>query len=60
MLRRNQDIPQHDNKWLVAYQFFGAVLVAAGIATLLLDRTYRNRSENPETPESGRVGVQPS
>jgi benzoate transport len=44
----------------IAYQFFSAVLVAAAIATLLLDRSYRNRSENPETPESGRVGVQPS
>ena len=44
----------------IAYQFFSAVLVAAAIATLLLDRSYRNRSENPETPESGRVGVHPS
>jgi MFS family permease len=36
----------------VAYQFFGAVLAVAGIATWLLDRTYRGRSENPETPEA--------
>jgi benzoate transport len=34
------------------YQFFAAVLVTAGVATILLDRTYRGRSENPETPEA--------
>ena len=34
------------------YQLFAAVLVAAGIATIQLDRTYRERSENPETPKA--------
>ncbi|MCJ0906282.1 MFS transporter [Rhodococcus sp. ARC_M6] len=36
------------------YMMFGGVLVVAGIATLLLDATYRGRSENPETPEASR------
>ena len=35
-----------------AYQFFAGVLMLAGIATWLLDRTYRGRSENPETPQA--------
>ena len=35
-----------------AYQLFGGVLVLAGVATVLLDRSYRGRSENPETPEA--------
>lgn len=35
----------------VLYQFFGAVLVVATIAALLLDRSYRGMSENPETPD---------
>jgi len=34
----------------LAYQFFGGVLVVAGIATWLLDRTYRGRSEDPDAP----------
>lgn len=34
------------------YQFFGCVLVVAAVAALLLDRSYRGRSENPETPEA--------
>jgi benzoate transport len=41
----------------IAYQFFGGVLVVAGIATWLLDRTYRGRSENPETPETDLAGA---
>lgn len=41
----------------IAYQFFGGVLVVAAIATLLLDRTYRNRSEDPDTPELGLAAV---
>lgn len=36
------------------YMMFGGVLVVAGIAALLLDATYRGRSENPETPEASR------
>ena len=35
----------------IAYQFFGGVLAVAGIAVVLLDWTYRGRSENPEMPE---------
>ncbi|MBV9249996.1 MAG: hypothetical protein JO227_12215 [Acetobacteraceae bacterium] len=35
----------------IAYQFFGGVLTVAGIAVILLDWTYRRRSENPETRE---------
>ena len=34
------------------YKLFAVVLIAAGIACVLLDRTYRGRSENPETPEA--------
>ena len=34
-----------------AYVLFAGALVLAGIATLLLDLTYRGRSEDPETPE---------
>ena len=34
------------------YQVFGGVLLLAGVATVLLDRTYRGRSENPDTPEA--------
>lgn len=41
-----------------AYVFFGGGLVVAGVATLLLDLTYRNRSEDPETPEARAVPVQ--
>ena len=41
----------------IAYQFFGGVLAAAGVATVLLDRTYRGRSEDPETPEAVAPGV---
>ncbi len=41
----------------IAYQFFGGVLVVAAIATLMLDRTYRNRSENPETPDAALAGA---
>jgi benzoate transport len=36
----------------IAYEFFGGVLVVAGIAVILLDWTYRGRSENPDTPEA--------
>lgn len=32
------------------YVLFGAVLLVAGAFTYALDRTYRGRSENPETP----------
>lgn len=35
-----------------AYHFFGAVLVVAGIATWLLDRSYRGLAENPDAPEA--------
>ena len=35
-----------------AYQFFAVILGIAGIATILLDRTYRGHSENPETPDA--------
>ncbi len=38
-----------------AYLLFGGALVVAGIATLLLDLTYRGRSEDPETPEARSV-----
>jgi benzoate transport len=41
-----------------AYQLFAAVLILSGIATLLLDRTYSGRSENPETPEAPRELLQ--
>ena len=36
----------------IAYQFFGGVLVVAGIAVILLDWTYRGHSEDPDTPEA--------
>jgi benzoate transport len=36
------------------YILFGVGLVVAAIATLLLDLTYRGRSEDPETPEAPR------
>ncbi len=36
------------------YVLFGVGLVVAAIATLLLDLTYRGRSEDPETPEAPR------
>lgn len=43
------------------YQFFAAVLVVAGIAVLLLDRTYLGLTENPdlppETPEAPDAAV---
>jgi hypothetical protein len=39
------------------YQFFAAVLVVAGIATVLLDRTYRGRSENPDLPATAPKGA---
>lgn len=42
------------------YQFFAAVLVVAGVATILLDRTYRGYSENPETPESPKELSEPA
>lgn len=35
----------------ILYQFFGGVLVVAALAALLLDRSYRGMSENPETPD---------
>jgi benzoate transport len=35
-----------------AYQLFAGVLLFAGVATVLLDRTYRGRSENPDTSEA--------
>jgi benzoate transport len=38
-----------------AYLLFGGALVVAGISTLLLDLTYRGRSEDPETPEAPAV-----
>ena len=38
-----------------AYIVFAGALVVAGIATLLLDLTYRGRSEDPETPEARSV-----
>jgi len=41
-----------------AYILFGVGLVVAGIATLLLDLTYRGRSEDPETPETRAAGTQ--
>nr|WP_068161756.1 MFS transporter [Rhodococcus phenolicus] len=34
------------------YYLFGAVLVVAGLFMFGLDRTYRGRSENPETPDA--------
>ena len=36
---------------------FGTLFAVAGVATLLLDRTYRGRSEDPETPEAIAPGV---
>ena len=41
-----------------AYVFFAGALVVAGIATLLLDLTYRGRSEDSETPEARAVPEQ--
>lgn len=32
------------------YQFFGIILAIGGVAIFMLDRTYANRSENPDTP----------
>ena len=40
-----------------AYVLFGGGLIVAGVATLLLDLTYRGRSEDPETPEARTVPV---
>lgn len=37
------------------YQLFAAVLAVAGVANWLLDRTYRGRSEDPETPDTPAV-----
>jgi hypothetical protein len=34
------------------YQSFTAIIVVAGIATMLLDRIYRKWSENREAPEA--------
>lgn len=34
------------------YYLFGGVLIVAGVFMFALDRTYRGRSENPETPEA--------
>jgi benzoate transport len=43
------------------YQFFAAVLVVAGVATVLLDRTYRGRSENPDLPvEAAKEAAAPA
>src|SRR5258706_5368973 len=33
------------------YQLFAGFFVVAGVATVVLDRTYKGRSENPDTPE---------
>jgi benzoate transport len=33
------------------YQLFAGFFVVAAIATVVLDRTYRGRSENPDTPD---------
>jgi len=43
----------------IAYQFFGGVLVVAGIAVFLLDWTYRGRSENPDLPEPAATARAP-
>jgi len=43
----------------IAYQFFGGILVVAGIAVILLDRTYRGRSENPDVPEAAATARAP-
>jgi MFS family permease len=37
------------------YQLFAVVLIVAGVSTILLDRTYRGRSEDPETPEAPKL-----
>ena len=34
------------------YQFFGGVLIVAGVATVMLDRTYRRRGGMPKAPEA--------
>ena len=36
----------------LVYQLFGGVLLVSALAALLLDRSYRGRSENPETPDA--------
>ena len=36
----------------VLYQFFGGILIVSALAALLLDRSYRGMSENPETPDA--------
>jgi hypothetical protein len=38
------------------YQFFAAVLIVAGIAVILLDRTYRGLTENPDLRPTRRKG----
>lgn len=40
------------------YQFFAAVLIVAGIAVLLLDRTYRGLTENPDLPPDTPKGAE--
>ncbi len=42
------------------YQLFAAFLIVSGIAMILLDLTYRGRSENPDTPEAPKESAQPS
>ncbi|GAA4472596.1 MFS transporter [Rhodococcus olei] len=41
------------------YYLFAGVLVVAGVFMFALDRTYRGRSENPETPEALSDGQDP-
>ena len=42
------------------YLLFAGLLVVAGLATLLLDWTYRGHSEDPETPEAVASGALPA
>ncbi|WP_060652826.1 MFS transporter [Rhodococcus pyridinivorans] len=42
------------------YYLFGGVLVVAGLFMFALDRTYRGRSENPETPDEPAANTRPS
>jgi benzoate transport len=44
----------------ILYQLFGAVLAISALSTLLLDRSYRGRSENPETPDCLAIEAAPA
>ncbi len=46
-----------DWKPQAVYQLFAGVLIFAGVTTLLLDRSYKGRTENPDLPPDTPAGA---